>query len=89
MNIHTTSNFEKKYRKLRLQNKNLSSSLDKTYKLLRENPHHPSLRLHKLTGREGTWSISINRSIRAIFKYVSDGMKFVDLGSHDEVYSKK
>lgn len=89
MNIRTTSNFEKRYRKLKVKNKKLSLLLDKMYVLLIKNPHHPSLHLHKLSGREGVWSVSVNRSIRVLFTYVSKDVEFFDIGSHDEVYEQK
>jgi len=39
------------------------SQYEKTFRLLELNPHHPSLRLHRLKGRlSGLWSVSINIS---------------------------
>lgn len=56
----------------------------KKEKLLRDNPFHPSLRLHKLKGKlEGLWSISINKKYRLIFKPQGDGkVMFVNIGVH-------
>lgn len=50
---------------------------DEAFRLFQENPHHRSLRLHKLQDRGGgrhrpeTWSVSVTRSYRAL--YVVDG----------------
>ena len=56
----------------------------KKEKLLRENPFHPSLRLHKLKGKlEGLWSISIDKKFRLIFKPQGDGkILFINIGVH-------
>lgn len=56
----------------------------KIEKLFRENPFHPSLRLHKLKGKlEGTWSISVDRKYRIIFKPLKDGViLFASIGTH-------
>jgi addiction module RelE/StbE family toxin len=52
--------------------------------LFRENPLHPSLRLHKLQGKmAGLWSISLDKSYRIIFEALEDGnILFVSIGRH-------
>ena len=53
------------------------------------NPHHPSLRLHALSGPlEGLHSISIDLSQRITLElYIQDQSIFlVDIGDHDRVY---
>lgn len=56
----------------------------KTEQLFRQNPFHPSLRLHKLKGKlEGLWSISVDMRYRIIFKPLPDGVVlFVSIGLH-------
>lgn len=53
-------------------------------KLFREDPFHPSLRLHKLRGRlDGSWSISVDMKYRIIFKPLGDGViLFGSIGTH-------
>jgi len=61
----------------------------KTLELLELNPHHPSLRLHPLTGRlAGLHSVSINISYRITLELVISEKEIVliNIGSHDEVY---
>ena len=60
----------------------------KTEQVFKENPFHPSLRLHKLKGKlAGQWSFSVTRSIRIIFKPQENGdMLFISIGSH-AIYS--
>ncbi len=57
----------------------------KTERLFRINPLHPSLRLHSLKGlSDGLWSLSVNRSVRIIFKRMPNGdVVFVTIGKHD------
>lgn len=56
----------------------------KMERLFRDNPFHPSLRLHKLKGKlEGLWSLSIDRKYRIIFKPLENGvLLFVSVGMH-------
>ena len=61
----------------------------KTLQLLELNPHHPSLRLHALSGRlEGLHSVSINLSYRITLKLLitKDQIIPVNVGDHDAVY---
>ena len=53
--------------------------------IFRDNPLHPSLRLHELHGwLKGFWSISITGSYRAIFARQKNGdILFVSIGKHD------
>lgn len=56
-----------------------------TESLFKENPLHPSLRLHQLKGELcGLWSLSINLNYRIIFKRKDDGaILFISIGKHD------
>ena len=61
----------------------------KTLLLLEANPHHPSLRLHPLSGRlAGLHSISINLAQRITLELLvrDQTIVVVNVGSHDEVY---
>ncbi len=61
----------------------------KTLMLLQANPHHPSLRLHALTGKlSGLHSVSINLSYRITLELmISDAhIVPVNVGDHDTVY---
>lgn len=54
-------------------------------KFFRNNPLHPSLRLHALHGKlEGLWSISITGGYRVIFERQTNGeILFISIGKHD------
>ena len=54
-------------------------------KIFKNNPLHPSLRLHALHGRlKGLWSISIAGGYRIIFERQANGdILFISVGKHD------
>jgi mRNA-degrading endonuclease YafQ of YafQ-DinJ toxin-antitoxin module len=61
----------------------------KTLALLEANPHHPSLRLHALSGRlTGVYSVSINVSYRITLELLIQDQTIVpiNVGDHDTVY---
>lgn len=61
----------------------------KTLQLLELNPHHPSLRLHALSGRlQGLHSVSINLSYRITLELLIQDEQIVpvNIGDHDAVY---
>jgi len=53
--------------------------------IFKNNPLHPSLRLHELHGKfAGIWSISITGNYRIIFERMDNGdIIFVSIGKHD------
>ena len=61
----------------------------KTLQLLELNPHHPSLRLHPLSGRlQALHSVSINLSYRITLELLIQDEQVipVNVGDHDAVY---
>jgi mRNA-degrading endonuclease YafQ of YafQ-DinJ toxin-antitoxin module len=57
--------------------------------LLELNPHHPSLRLHPLSGRlQGLHSVSINLSYRITLELLIHDKEIIpiNVGDHDVVY---
>lgn len=61
----------------------------KTLQLLELNPHHPSLRLHALSGRlVGLHSVSINLSYRITLELLITDEQIipVNVGDHDAIY---
>ncbi len=76
--------------KIARKDKNLLAKIKKQIELFETNPHHPSLRIHKLSGSlENMWSMSVGLSVRMVYIVLEDDIAyFVDIGSHDEVYRK-
>ena len=67
----------------------LKNQYAKTLALLEINPHHPSLRLHALSGRlAGVHSVSINLSYRITLELLVQDQHIIPLnvGDHDTVY---
>ena len=61
----------------------------KTLQLLELNPHHPSLRLHPLSGKvQALHSVSINLSYRITLELLiqDEQIIHVNMGAHDAVY---
>ena len=67
----------------------LINQYTKTLALLELNPHHPSLRLHALSGRlQGIHSVSINLSYRITLELQIQEQQIIPLnvGDHNAVY---
>ena len=67
----------------------MARAYEKTLALLEANPHHPSLRLHALSGRlAGVHSVSINLSYRITLHLLVSDREIVPIsvGDHDAAY---
>jgi len=83
---HTYLKREEKFLK---KHPELIERYKKILRLLEINPHHPSLRLHKLKGRFcGKYSISITTNYRILltFAVTEKGIVLLDIGAHEDVY---
>lgn len=74
----------------------MAAKAEKQLALFAQNPKHPSLRTHKLTGKiENRWSMSITKSIRMVYVGVQveedeePTAYFVAIGTHDQAYRDK
>lgn len=84
-----TDQYEKRAARFLRRHPELADLYLKTLKLLEANPHHPSLRLHALTGRlVGLHSVSINLSYRITLELLISDREIipVNVGDHDAVY---
>lgn len=87
--IQLTDSYEKKVKRFLKKHQDLTDKYHKTMKLLANNPHHPSLRLHKLEGSlKDCHSVSINLSYRIVIYFLLADNEIVpiDIGDHDTVY---
>ena len=80
-------------KKLKLKDPKLLKKAEKQLLSFVQNPKHPSLRTHKLTGKiENRWSISITKSVRMVYVRVQGAEDeeytayFVAMGTHYQVY---
>ncbi|MDD3044098.1 MAG: type II toxin-antitoxin system mRNA interferase toxin, RelE/StbE family [Candidatus Delongbacteria bacterium] len=84
-----SDHFKKRVRKFVKKHPDLVQQYEKTIELLELNPHHPSLRLHKLTGKlSDLYSVYINITYRLSIEFLIQDEKIipVDIGTHEEVY---
>lgn len=82
--------FAKKYSKKLISflksHPELVAPYKKTIELLKSNPLHPSLRLHKLKGRLNHYqSVSINLQYRILIDFIIQDNKIIliDIGGHN------
>ena len=84
-----TESYNKKASKFIKKHPELTGQFEKTLTLLEMNPHHPSLRLHKLQGKlSDLYSISINISFRITLYFILENNVIIpiEIGSHEDVY---
>lgn len=84
-----TAQYNKRAARFLKRHPELEQQYLKTLQLLEMNPHHPSLRLHALSGRlQGLHSVSINLSYRITLEMlIQDEEIFpINVGDHDVVY---
>ena len=84
-----TEQYNRRAAKFLKRNPTLESQYAKTLQLLELNPHHPSLRLHALSGRlAGLHSISINLRYRITIELIitEHEIVLINVGDHDAVY---
>ncbi len=87
--IIITDEYFKKLKKFIKKHPDLLDKYIKTVELLEVDPSHPSLRLHKLKGKLGTYlSVSINMQYRMVIDFIIKENEIIpiDIGTHDEVY---
>ncbi|WP_019866011.1 type II toxin-antitoxin system RelE/ParE family toxin [Methylovulum miyakonense] len=80
--------FVRSVKKWQKKHPELISRFKDRLRLFTEQPFHPSLKTHSLSGHlKGCSSFSINYEYRLIFKFVTDDkVLLIDIGTHDDVY---
>ena len=89
--ITFTDEYDKRALRFLKRHPSVEKQYVKTLELLALNPHHPSLRLHALSGRlAGMHSVSINLSYRIKLELLIHDQEIipVDVGDHAGVYGK-
>lgn len=84
-----TEQYEKRAARFLKRHPVLEKQYLKTLQLLEMNPHHPSLRLHALSGRlQGLHSVSINLSYRITLELLIKDEEIIpiNVGDHQVVY---
>jgi addiction module RelE/StbE family toxin len=85
--------FLRAYRRFIRKHPEQRAEIEKTFRLLAEDPLSPQLKTHKLKGKLlGAWACSAGYDLRIIFDFVREGGKkeedifLIEIGTHDEVY---
>lgn len=84
-----TDQYNRRAAKFLKRHPDVESQYAKTLELLELNLHHPSLRLHGLSGRlDGLQSVSINLKYRVTIEMVitESEIVLINVGDHDAVY---
>ena len=84
-----THSYNKRAKNFLQKHPELRNQYSKTLQLLELNPHHPSLRLHRLKGNlSELHSVSINISYRLTIELLieKDEIIPVNVGTHNEIY---
>jgi len=87
--IHTPPAFRRVAKKFFKTHPDLRSRFKSIIELLRNDPNHPSLKLHPLSGKyNGLHAINLTFKFRItlIIKFENKSIILVDIGGHDEVY---
>lgn len=80
--IRIYQQFEKNYKKIPQKVKDRAVAKERIF---RENPFHPTLKTHKLHGKEKEiWAFWVDQKYRIKFIFLEDGVVlFLDIGTHD------
>ncbi len=82
--------FKKIYRKWSHKHPDLKDQFAKKIILFAEDPFHPSLKTHTLSGvLKGLWSFRISYEQRLVFDFTDESRTkviLIDIGTHEEVY---
>jgi mRNA-degrading endonuclease YafQ of YafQ-DinJ toxin-antitoxin module len=84
-----TEQYNRRAAKFLKRNPVIESQYAKTLEVLEHNPHHPSLRLHALSGKlEGLHSVSINLKYRITMELIITEREIIliNVGDHDVAY---
>ena len=85
MRIIPSNRFGSDFEKLVKKNRKYLESVGKALKMLAVDMDHPSLRLHKLNGKD-TYSISVDMKIRILISIEKEAIYLLRIGTHDDIY---
>ena len=88
INLVCGSSFKRAYKRAVAANPDLKPKIAQALETFVTNPHHPSLRTHKLSGKlRGLWAFVVAYDCRVVFQFLDEqDILLIDIGKHDEVY---
>jgi addiction module RelE/StbE family toxin len=80
--------FIRAFKKTCKKNPEIKDNLLKALELFVNNPYHPILGIHKLSGKlKGHYAFSLGYDCRVIVKFIDQGeVALISIGKHEEVY---
>jgi addiction module RelE/StbE family toxin len=86
--IFLDEGFKRSFRKIIRNNIDIKNKFSEKLELLKENPYHPFLKTHKLSGKlQNYMAFSIDYNFRVVFKFINKNtVLLIDIGTHEEVY---
>lgn len=89
MHLRLTPEVRNSLKRLKKNDPKSFELIKKQLIIFENNPKHPSLRIHKLSGKlNNVWSISIVRKLRLVY-FIKNGDAWAYMiGTHDQVYKK-
>ncbi len=88
INLIWGSSFKRAYKKVVVADPELKIRIARAIETFVANPHQPSLRTHKLSGKlRGLWAFVVAYDCRIVFQFLDEqNILLIDIGKHDEVY---
>jgi mRNA-degrading endonuclease YafQ of YafQ-DinJ toxin-antitoxin module len=82
------NSFKRAYKKVIISDPELKPKIIRTLETFCENPHRPSLKVHKLSGKlQGLCALVVAYDCRIIFEFLDEqNALLIDIGTHDDVY---
>jgi len=73
INLIWGSSFKRAYKKITAGNPDLKPKIAQALETFADNPLHPSLRIHKLSGKlKGLWAFVVAYDCRVVFQFLDD-----------------
>ena len=87
-NLIWGSSFKRAYKKVTAANPDLKPKITQALETFVDNPHHPTLKTHKLSGKlKGLWAFVVAYDCRIVFQFSDkQDVLLIDIGKHDEGY---
>lgn len=87
-NLIWGSSFKRACKRVSTASPDLKHKIARALETFVDNPYHPSLRTHKLSGNlKGLWAFVVAYDCRIVFQFLDDqNVLLIDIGKHDEVY---
>lgn len=83
-----TKKFVKQYKLLNKNSPKQANKLERMVEIFIQNPHHPCLKTHALTGKlVDKYAFWISWDLRIIFEWLDKtSVRFLAVGTHNQVY---